>query len=841
MSLFTRRPNEIVAVKFLAFIGISDASIKLDYKKYGEVQVYKLSQGRRNNGLCQNCWKRIIKRWQPRWMVIHHNSICYYKSPTSEPFDFRDSICLDSSSRVEINSLSMGKIELVIYHSRRKLQLKIYNLFNGLTAIRGLAEIFLKSEYTKIQSYGSFAPKRLRNAFEYFSDGETYFKKVYETLQSAKKEILICGWMISPEMPLVRPHHSETSRETSSRLDHTLWRAAQRGVSVYVLVYKEFSKMYNDSEHVKNSFEKLHKRIKVIRHPNVVISMWSHHEKLVVVDRNVVFVGGLDLTWGRFDTCEHPLLSEPEGKEETMFPGVDYYNPLVKDINKGRLWQQAMVRKSTPRMPWHDVAVVLFGPIVKDYVTHFVNYWNHARETSEFRHDAMFQYIIQKDEDGKPQYSNSNMENVPKEVRDIFAGLDFKSMLESAGRQAEIDFEEYTGLGGNGILDGLLNMMQAKPSSHLSRDTTTVNPDTSTSMFPEGLDDISDEELFDPDDEGVDFADFDDLYTTGNVSPDQDKEQIMNYMLNEQDEKDYQKGTAGKSITDLKVIQQIKKFFAKLDKSYWFRNISVPSSLETKLKRPTLPKSPDYKELDSLYKMVVPQKIGSRKQIGFTSMAHSTSNQAAFETQEQIDAWALQQFNPFDLTMRDSSSDITSGLSVGVMPNMKTPGNHYMPDGGLMSNKIEYMQGYDSPDWPSPGGEQLNELMKSARSPTKIVFEDIVLKKMYNTEGMEALPKPVLTPIQEDQMGDKAGELDFTALLKQLPSSLPPENTPNMQLTTDQVPEHRDVLHPITPLLEPQKSKDFQLFNQTSERDDPEKKQTRQGSHLPHSAVFSSK
>lgn len=839
MSLFSKRSNDIVAVKFLAFIGISDASIKLDYKKYGEVQVYKLSQGRRNNGLCQNCWKRIVKRWQARWMVIHHNSICYYKSPTSEPFDFRDSICLDSSSRIEINSLSNSKIEMVIFHSRRRLQLKIYNLFTGLTAIRGLCELFLKSEYTKIQPYGSFAPKRLRNAFEYFSDGEGYFKKVFETMQSAKKEILICGWMISPEMPLVRPHHPDAPKETSSRLDHTLWRAAQRGVSVYVLVYKEFSKMYNDSEHVKSSFEKLHKRIKVIRHPNVVISMWSHHEKLVVVDRNVVFVGGLDLTWGRYDSCEHTLLSEPEGSLETMFPGVDYYNPLVKDINKGRVWQQALIPKSTPRMPWHDVAVVLFGPIVKDYVTHFINYWNHARETSEARQEGMFQYIIQKDDEGKPTYSSSHMENVPKEVRDIFAGLDFKSMLESAAnKQAEQDFEEQTGLGGSGVLDGLLNMMNVKSASPMNRGATTMIPDpsTSNSAFQDGLDDLSDEELLDGDDEGVDFSDFDDLYTTGQISPDQDKEQIMNFMLNEQDEKDYQKPAASKNSSEFKVVQQIKKFFSKLDKSYWFRNISVPSSLETKLKRPTLPKSPDFKELESLYKMVTPQKIVSRKSIGFSSMMNPAAVSSPFESQEQVEGWANIQFNPFELTMRDSSSDLTSGLSVGMIPNMQN--TQYISEGFLTSNKIEYTQGRDHPDFSTPGMGSKAELIKSARSSPRVVYEDLILKKMYNTEGVSNLPKPILTPMNDDQSGDKPPELDFTALLKNLPSVSPPEPAQTALQTMDNYPEHAS---PMRGHLQPQKSKDYPLFNQTSEREDLDRLRTRQGSHQPHSTIFASK
>ena len=36
-------------------------------------------------------------------------------------------------------------------------------------------------------------------------------------------------------------------------------------------------------------------------------SIWSHHEKLVVVDDAIAFCGGLDLAWGRWDDGDHQL------------------------------------------------------------------------------------------------------------------------------------------------------------------------------------------------------------------------------------------------------------------------------------------------------------------------------------------------------------------------------------------------------------------------------------------------------------------------------------------------------------------------------------------------------
>ena len=48
----------------------------------------------------------------------------------------------------------------------------------------------------------------------------------------------------------------------------------------------------------------------VMRHPDHVSSsvyLWAHHEKIVVIDQSVAFVGGIDLAYGRWDDREHRL------------------------------------------------------------------------------------------------------------------------------------------------------------------------------------------------------------------------------------------------------------------------------------------------------------------------------------------------------------------------------------------------------------------------------------------------------------------------------------------------------------------------------------------------------
>lgn len=65
-----------------------------------------------------------------------------------------------------------------------------------------------------------------------------------------------------------------------------------------------------NSYYSKQRLVQLHENIKVLRHPDHVrvgVFFWAHHEKLVVVDQNYAFVGGIDLAYGRWDDQRHRL------------------------------------------------------------------------------------------------------------------------------------------------------------------------------------------------------------------------------------------------------------------------------------------------------------------------------------------------------------------------------------------------------------------------------------------------------------------------------------------------------------------------------------------------------
>ncbi|KAL2231263.1 UNVERIFIED_CONTAM: Phospholipase D zeta 1, partial [Sesamum indicum] len=230
--------------------------------------------------------------------------------------------------------------------------------FNSFAPIRGLVED------------GSLA--------QWFIDGKAAFEAIALSIESAKSEIYMTGWWLCPELYLRRPFH----KHSSSRLDALLEAKAKEGVQIHILLYKEVSLALKiNSLYSKRKLLNIHENVKVLRYPDHLstgIYLWSHHEKLVIVDHKICFIGGLDLCFGRYDTTEHRVGDFPP----FLWPGKDYYNPRESEPNS---WEDTLKdeldREKYPRMPWHDVHCAVWGPPCRDIARHFVQRWNHAKRS----------------------------------------------------------------------------------------------------------------------------------------------------------------------------------------------------------------------------------------------------------------------------------------------------------------------------------------------------------------------------------------------------------------------------------------------------------------------------
>nr|XP_058903909.1 phospholipase D2 isoform X2 [Kogia breviceps] len=269
-------------------------------------------------------------------------------------------------------------------------------------------------DFVRLHRHESYAPPRPGTLARWFVNGAGYFAAVADAILRAQEEIFITDWWLSPEIYLKRPAHSD-----DWRLDIMLKKKAEEGVRVSVLLFKEVELALTiNSGYSKKVLMLLHPNIKVMRHPNQV-TLWAHHEKLLVVDQVVAFLGGLDLAYGRWDDLQYRLTdlgdssasAAPQPPTECSDPpatpdlshnqlfwlGKDYSNLITKDwVQLDRPFEDFIDRETTPRMPWRDVGVVVHGSPARDLARHFIQRWNFTKITKAKYKIPTYPYLLPK-------------------------------------------------------------------------------------------------------------------------------------------------------------------------------------------------------------------------------------------------------------------------------------------------------------------------------------------------------------------------------------------------------------------------------------------------------------
>ncbi|KAM0818254.1 putative Phospholipase [Seiridium cardinale] len=312
----------------------------------------------------------------------------------------------DLKDKFKHTRLHDAKVSLI--HKKHQIG-KFGNLFNPAHRHDEEHEKACDEKRAKIgeeHRFTSYFPERDGNMIKWYVDGRDYFWAVSEALEQATETIYIADWWLSPELFLRRaPYYNQ-----EWRLDEVLKRRAEAGVKIFVAVYREVEAAITcNSAHTKHALQALcpegspgYGNIKIMRHPdhNVLENAadmtfyWAHHEKFIVIDYKMAFIGGLDLCFGRWDAHQHPLSdAHPEGVANEIWPGQDFNNNRVMDFQNVKDWQQNELNKADyGRMPWHDVAMGVIGPCVYDIAEHFVLRWNFIKR-DKYKRDDRFDWI----------------------------------------------------------------------------------------------------------------------------------------------------------------------------------------------------------------------------------------------------------------------------------------------------------------------------------------------------------------------------------------------------------------------------------------------------------------
>lgn len=150
-------------------------------------------------------------------------------------------------------------------------------------------------------------------------EGAAYFKAFREALLAAEKQVVILGWDFNTRIDLVRDeipddgHPVQLGPFIESVLD------AKPGLHLYVLIW-DYSFVYAMEREWQAFSETLrdpHPRFHFVSDAKLP-STSSHHQKVVLVDDELAYLGGIDLSVWRWDTPDHELEDErrrdPKGK-----------------------------------------------------------------------------------------------------------------------------------------------------------------------------------------------------------------------------------------------------------------------------------------------------------------------------------------------------------------------------------------------------------------------------------------------------------------------------------------------------------------------------------------------
>eukprot|EP00088_Acartia_fossae_P036456 TRINITY_DN3767_c0_g1_i10.p1 TRINITY_DN3767_c0_g1~~TRINITY_DN3767_c0_g1_i10.p1 ORF type:complete len:833 (-),score=154.58 TRINITY_DN3767_c0_g1_i10:667-3165(-) len=231
------------------------------------------------------------------------------------------------------------------------------------------------------------------------SNSRSCWKDLYYSIRDAKHLICITGWSVWTGLYLFRGQ--EAVDIYSGSLGELLCEKADEGVQIYVMVWSEKSsgefvgdegvmgthdmetyKFFKNKANYRTTDNmvrcalaprELHETNELtdVLQNQFGSSMYTHHQKSVIVDagcpyqpdgRRVLhaYVGGLDLTGGRYDN-----------------PNFELFSTLLTD-HRGDFRNSNA--KSTPadvgpREPWHDIHSRVEGPIATDVLQNFIERW----------------------------------------------------------------------------------------------------------------------------------------------------------------------------------------------------------------------------------------------------------------------------------------------------------------------------------------------------------------------------------------------------------------------------------------------------------------------------------
>jgi len=325
--------------------------------------------------------------------------------------------------------------------------------------------------------YNSYFPPQMNNKVTLYQDADTpnlaifngltnpdgsaydptrCWRDVFDAVNQAERLIYITGWSVFTGISLLRGEEQTTNED--SNIGEMLKKKASQGVRVLVMTWNETDLfdgfMGTHDEDTKAFFEGTDVICaNVAREKDswlglggtFVSTCYTHHQKTVITDvpgdnekrRLIAFVGGLDITDGRYDTPEFNLFKTIK----TCHAG-DFYSKCLPGatVNIG------------PRQPWHDIHAKVEGPTAFDVCQNFMERWRKQNKPQEA-------YLLPLDDFDSESFGPYRDEDGGPWVSQIFRSITSDSAIFSPSRYGNL-FRKYGRYIENSIVNAYVEIIR---------------------------------------------------------------------------------------------------------------------------------------------------------------------------------------------------------------------------------------------------------------------------------------------------------------------------------------------------------------------------------------------
>ncbi|CAF4949483.1 unnamed protein product [Pieris macdunnoughi] len=193
----------------------------------------------------------------------------------------------------------------------------------------------------------------------------------------------------NPDLPVLEPGDHLLIAQDKDEKQNVLGKLTNRGKDFIGIIYPPYEEERNDKKFDDSERKKAEKYAR-------------SNDEVLLTDALGLKADGVKPTplaqvvEGRVITESTKKVLEGMEGNSKIWIGKDYVNFIVKDFNNlDSPFVDLVDRNTTPRMPWHDVGVMIQGAAARDVARHFVQRWN-AIKLEKARQNSNYPYLLPK-------------------------------------------------------------------------------------------------------------------------------------------------------------------------------------------------------------------------------------------------------------------------------------------------------------------------------------------------------------------------------------------------------------------------------------------------------------